>query len=119
MALRPDSGAKGSGACPRRHRPDLSGSGKAFCSGVTLLLLSLHGREAHWETRTIPRMQWAARTTRPIASPFQIGGGAAGSDGDAKMFAMFVENRIERLVQALRARASIPLRFELWNGRRF
>ena len=31
---------------------------------------------------------------------------------------MFVQNRIERLVESLRARASIPLRIELWNGRR-
>jgi cyclopropane-fatty-acyl-phospholipid synthase len=31
---------------------------------------------------------------------------------------MFVESRIVRLVDSLRAQASIPLRFELWNGRR-
>jgi cyclopropane-fatty-acyl-phospholipid synthase len=30
---------------------------------------------------------------------------------------MFVQSRIERLVESLRARASIPLRLELWNGR--
>jgi cyclopropane-fatty-acyl-phospholipid synthase len=31
---------------------------------------------------------------------------------------MFVESRIERLAGTVRARASIPLRIELWNGRR-
>src|SRR3954447_22951230 len=44
-------------------------------------------------------------------------GGDATSDGDGAM--IFVENRIERLIEGLRAQVSIPLRFELWNGRRF
>src|SRR4051812_23777467 len=32
--------------------------------------------------------------------------------------AIFSENRIERFVDSLRGQASIPLRIELWNGRR-
>jgi cyclopropane-fatty-acyl-phospholipid synthase len=32
--------------------------------------------------------------------------------------AIFSESRIERLVESLRGQASIPLRIELWNGRR-
>ena len=31
---------------------------------------------------------------------------------------MFAEHRIERLVETLKGQAAIPLRFELWNGRR-
>ena len=31
---------------------------------------------------------------------------------------MFAEHRIERLIAALRTQSAIPLRFELWNGRR-
>lgn len=31
---------------------------------------------------------------------------------------MFAEHRIERLVETLRAQSTIPLRFELWNGKR-
>jgi cyclopropane-fatty-acyl-phospholipid synthase len=32
---------------------------------------------------------------------------------------MFLENRFEQTMHRMRARASIPARFELWNGRRF
>src|SRR3954454_16786166 len=32
---------------------------------------------------------------------------------------MFLEHRFERMISRLRQSASIPLRFELWNGRAF
>ena len=32
---------------------------------------------------------------------------------------MFLESRLERLVQKIRGKAVIPLRLKLWNGRSF